>query len=177
VNRTPEEIVRELERTIPVFQEEADRAMHEAVDLTHMRTSEAAPKGRTGALSSKITAITRANSTGVSGTVRPRVIYAKYVNDGSGLEASFQGPRGGGASASPAAKLLGLVQAGKHHAITPKAARGPRAALKFADGAYRRSSRGTPATHFIDRTREGTAVEVERILTDGAVKADRRLFP
>lgn len=156
MNRTPEDIVREFQRVVPVMEEEAERAMHEAVDLTHMRMSENAPKGATGALSSKITALVRVNSTGISGTVRPRVKYAKYIDGGSGLYVEY------------------------HSAITPKAVRlagNPRASLKFADGRFRRSSRGTKPTHFIDRTRAGTALEVERILTDGAVKANARLFP
>jgi hypothetical protein len=147
-----EDIATELERTIPVMQEEAEAAMQEAVDITHHRLSENAPRGRTGALSEKITALTRTNATGVSGTVRPRATYAGYVNEGSGIYAEY------------------------HHPITPKATRGPRARLKFADGSFRRSSKGTPATHFIDRTRDETADEVEDLLAAGAQKATDRLF-
>ena len=138
---TPEQIVRELQRTLPVFEEEAKRAMDEAVDLTYRRMGELAPKA-TGKLSRDITHVSRVNQTGVTGTVRPRAKYASFLNEGTGVYAMFQGPARG---------LIGVVQAGPHHLITPKAGRGPRAALKFADGSFRRSSKGTPATHFIDR--------------------------
>ncbi len=147
---TPEQIVRELQRTLPVFEEEARHAMQEAVDITHHRLSANAPK-RSGALAGKITALVRVNSTGVTGIVRPRMKYARYLDEGSGLYAEF------------------------HHPITPKA-RGPRAALKFSDGSFRRSSKGTPPTHFIRRTREQVAQEVEDVLTHGAVRASERLF-
>ena len=165
---TPEEIVRELQRTLPVFEEEAHRAMDEAVDLTYQRKSELAPKGATGKLAPDITHVSRVNQTGVTGTVRARAKYAQFLDEGSGVYAMFQGPARG---------LLGVVQAGPHHLITPKPGRGPRAALKFSDGSFRRSAKGTPATHFIDRTRTQTEVEVEDTLTNGAVRADRRLFP
>jgi len=168
---TAQHIAEELARTIPVLEEEADRAMHEALDLTKQRWAETAPHGATGNLASRVSAIVRHSQTGVSGTVQPRSPEDKriagYVNDGTGVYATFQGRATG---------LLGLVQAGSHSAITPKAGRGPRAALRFADGSFRKRSRGQRPTHFIERTKESSAVEVEDILTAGAVKATERLF-
>jgi len=151
---TPEQVVRDLERTLPILEKAGAEAMRAAVDLTRDRMRENAPRGRTGRLSENIAATVNHTQTGVSGTVRPREKYARYVDRGTGLQAEY------------------------HSKITPKAARAAsgRAALKFADGTFRRSSKGQKPTRFIERTREAAAVEAQHLLEQGAVTATERMF-
>lgn len=151
---TPEQVVRDLERTLPILEKAGAEAMHAAVDLTRDRMRGNAPRGRTGRLGENISATVNHTQTGVSGTVRPREKYARYVDRGTGLQVEH------------------------HSRITPKAGRKAKggAALKFADGSFRRSSKGQKLTRFIERTREEAAVEAQHLLEQGAVTATERMF-
>jgi hypothetical protein len=150
--RTPEEIVAELQRTIPVLREQAARVMHDAVDLTSARMSEAAPKGRTGKLSETIRTTVRETAGGVTGTVRPGARYAGFVDKGSGLYAEH------------------------HSSIRAKAGK----VLRFIDSSgnvvYRAQVKGQPAQPFVEESRDSVAAEVQALLEAGAVKATEELF-
>lgn len=151
--RTAEQIVADLQRTVPVLRAQATRAMQEAVDLTKLRMSEGAPKGRTMKLSEKIRGTVRETQGGVSGTVRPTVPYAGFVDKGSGLHAEH------------------------HSVITSKQGK----MLRFVDKTtgeiiYRRSVKGQRAQPFVDRSRAEVEHEVQAIMEAGAVKATEALF-
>ena len=119
---TAKEIADELERTIPVMQDAAEESMHAMLDVAERCWAEAAPRGATGKVANNTRQTVRRNATGVSGSLAPSTpegrLIAGYLDKGTGLWVQF------------------------HSAITPKAARGPRARLRFADGTFRRSSKG-----------------------------------
>lgn len=145
-----EDIAAELERTLPVMQEEAVKVMRAAVDLAVDRERGLAP----GRIGTSVSGLVRENATGVSGTIRPRSKIAGLVDKGTGL----------------------LHESGFHHAITPTRAK----VLKFVghDGQtyYRREIKGQRPQLFVERTRDELAVEVEGLLAAGAQAATDRLF-
>lgn len=152
---TPEQVVTEFARTIPVLEEEAEKAMAAAVELTFQRMSELAPKGATGDLARNVTHAVRKTPEGVSGLVRPRAKYAGFVEDGTG-QGNANGYASGWGAKTPGRKLALHVKGGV---------------------VYRRRVRGQRATHFVERTREGVVDEVELLLAAAAEHAARRLFP
>lgn len=159
---TPKEVTFQLARTLTVLDEEADRAMHEALDVTRLRESQLAPHGETGRLGDRISTVVRHTQTGVTGTVRPlerRV--ANWVEHGTGVEHD--------------------TGYGKPIRTRPERDAGTgRTTLRFKDASgeviYRRTVKGQRPRYYIRRARDEVAGRVEEILTDGAERATARLF-
>lgn len=151
--RTPEQIVAGLQRTIPVLREQGVKAMHLAVDLAKAREAELAP----GTIAEKIGSTVRETQTGVTGTVRPRDERAGFVDKGTGLYVEH------------------------HHRITPKAkgGQGPKnlkITLPGGQVIFRRSVKGQRPQNFVAHTRDGVEAEVIEILNAGAENANKELF-
>ncbi len=151
---TPEQVVTEFARTIPVLEDEAEKAMQAAVELTFQRMTELAPKGATGDLARTITHTVRKTPEGVSGLVRPRAKYAEFVEEGTGQGHAYAS---GWGAKTPGRKLALHVKGG--------------------GVVYRRRVRGQRARNFVQRTRENVVDEVEQLLAVAAEHATRRLFP
>lgn len=184
---TPEQAVTELRRTIPVIQEESERGMHEAVDLTYQRLTEQAPHGATGDLARDVTHVVRRTAHGVSGLVRPRARYAKWVEGGTGQGRVIRTGAKHAAGAGRAYNRAGHVLTAGEEAANPfevmtapgwgSKTPGHPLALHVPGGVrFRSKVRGQRARHFIQRTRDLVTDEVERLLIAGARRATDRLF-
>lgn len=180
---TPEQVVTEFARTIPVLENEAEKAMQAAVDLTFQRMSELAPKGATGDLARNMTHSVRKTAEGVSGLVRPRAKYARFVEEGTGQGKTLRGAHGEAFSAMTGSSVSGAHEAADPLALATASGWGSKTpgrtlALHVKGGVvYRRRVRGQRARNFVQRTRENVVDEVEHLLAVAAEHATRRLFP
>lgn len=179
---TQEQVTAALRETIPLLEQEAVASMRTAVDLTFERESELAPKGATGELSRDIAHVVRKTTKGVSGTVTPLSPHAGFVNFGTGQGKTLRGSQGQAYFAltghamtreQELADPFGVATAFGYGSKTP----GKPLALHVDGGvAFRPRVRGQRARHFVERTREDVAGEVEQILASGAERATARLF-
>lgn len=180
---TPEQVIAGLERTVPVIQEEAVKAMRKAVDLTAERMSELAPKGATGKLSRDLQRSTHQTIDGVNGTVRPRARYAGWVDGGTGEGKSVRAKTGEAYTADGLRRISRAEELADPFNVRTASGFGSKTpgkplALHVKGGVvFREHVRGQRARHFVERTREATADNVEEILAQGAANAAERLFP
>lgn len=178
---TPDQVVAEMIRTIPVLHEEAERAMGAAVELTFQRLAEYAPHGATGELAHNVTHTVHKTADGVSGLVRPRAKYAGMVEGGTGLGKTLRGSQGQAYSASGRGLSAAEELSGSFDVMTAygwgSKTPGKELALHVSGGViFRRRVRGQRPRHFVQRTRESTVGEVETLLAAGAQRAMDRLF-
>lgn len=123
-------------------------ARHAMKDATHVAAQEMrhlAP----GSISEHIEERLGGGPGEVTGVVFPTEYFAKYVDEGTGVYVEF------------------------HQPIAPKAARlqaNPRAALKLGDGGFRKSVKGQPPQRFVERAKEHSRPQVERLLERPAVE-------
>lgn len=184
---TPEQAVAELRRTVPVLEEESEHAMRDAVELTFMRLTEQTPRGESGDLARDVIHTVRKTATGISGLVRPRKRYARYVEGGTGegnvIRTGAKHSAGAGRAYDRSGHVLtageeiahpfDVMTASGWGSKTP----GRPLALHLRGGVlYRSRVRGQRARGFVQRTREIVADEVERRLIGGAQRASERLF-
>lgn len=179
---TPEQVVTEMARTIPVMMEEARSAMDRAVELTAERMSELAPKGSTGELARDLTRSVRATKDGLSGLVRPRKFYAGFVDQGTGQGKTARNKAGGAYSSTGRHPLSRAEELADPFGVLTASGWGSRSggplAVHVRDGIlFRQHVRGQRARHFVERTRDATVDEVETLLAGGAERATARLFP
>lgn len=177
---SPEQVSAELRRSIPVLEEEALKAMHGAVDLTHLRMSELAP----GSIGRTVAHVVRHTSIGVSGTVRPTSKHAAFVDQGTGHGKVVRNTAGQAYSF-----LTGHAVSGAYELSSPFDVRtatgwgaktpGGKLALHLKGGGtiFRSRVSGQRAQHFVEKTRLETAAQAETLLAKGAQAAADRLFP
>jgi hypothetical protein len=176
-----EQVVGEILRTVPVLEEEGMRAMQHAVEVTFQRMTELAPRGETGELARDMQHSARKTAGGITGSVRPRARYARFVEGGTGEGKVVRNRSGRGYSASTGHELTAAEElANPFDAMTATgwgSKTGRPLALHMRGGVvFRQHVRGQRARHFVERTREMTAPEVEEILIAGAQRATDRLF-